>query len=414
MSTISATVPINLRCRAVTILQPASETDQQGSAPVRRIPSCAQTANIAAIKPSLGQSGVANTAVTYPERRFVAVSAVEVWLWTLAALVFAMVVVGGATRLTGSGLSITEWQPLLGAIPPLNEADWQVAFEKYKQIPQYRLVNEAMTIESFKFIYAWEWSHRLLGRLIGVVAALPLIYFAVTGRLRRGLAAKLGAVVGLGALQGAIGWFMVSSGLADRVDVSQYRLALHLTTALVIFSILIWLALDEASLRQPAILPQSGNHLKALAAGLLALVFLQVILGAFVAGLKAGRIYNTWPLMDGYWFPPDYVSLTSPWLSFFESHAAAQFNHRLTAYAVAALALFQAAVVFRSPVSSRFRMTSLAVLAAVFLQAISGIVTLLWQVPLGLGLLHQAGGALVLAAAVWHLHATVRTSSEAR
>ena len=170
--------------------------------------------------------------------------AVAIWLWSVAALVFAMIVVGGATRLTGSGLSITEWKPILGAIPPLNETDWLVAFEKYKQIPQYALVNAGMALGDFKFIYAWEWSHRLLGRLVGFAFALPFLAFWLTGRLRDGQPVKLLSVLALGGLQGAIGWYMVSSGLAERVDVSQYRLALHLTVAFVFLQIV--LKLDNA------------------------------------------------------------------------------------------------------------------------------------------------------------------------
>ena len=176
--------------------------------------------------------------------------AVAAWLWGTAALVFAMIVVGGATRLTGSGLSITEWKPILGAIPPLNEADWQTAFEKYKLIPQYALVNAGMTLSDFKFIYAWEWSHRLLGRLAGAVFALPFLVFWLTGRLRAGQPARLLSMLALGGLQGAIGWYMVSSGLADRVDVSQYRLALHLSVAFLLLGALVWFALDERSPEQ--------------------------------------------------------------------------------------------------------------------------------------------------------------------
>jgi heme a synthase len=339
--------------------------------------------------------------------------AVALWLCVVAALVFAMIVVGGATRLTESGLSITEWQPLLGAIPPLNDADWQAAFEKYKLIPQYHVMNQDMTLEAFKAIYWWEWSHRLLGRLIGVVFALPLIFFWWTGRLKTGTGGKFIGIFALGALQGVIGWYMVKSGLVDRVDVSQYRLALHLTTAFTLLGLLLWLALEEwpsAGLAEESF--ATTPAIRRMAIVLLAAVLLQVVLGAFVAGLKAGLIYNTWPTMDGQWFPSDYW-ITPPYLSFFESHAAAQFNHRVTAYAVGVLALFNLWLVLRSESSRRLSLTASALVAGVFVQMMLGIATLLMHVPLGFGLLHQAGGAVVFMLAIVHCYTATRTDRSA-
>ena len=336
-----------------------------------------------------------------------AASAVEVWLWALAGLVLAMIVVGGATRLTDSGLSITEWKPILGAIPPLNEADWLAAFEKYKLIPEYALVNTGMALGDFKFIYWWEWSHRFLGRSIGVACALPFAIFWMTGRLRAGLPLKLVGVLALGGLQGLIGWYMVSSGLAERVDVSQYRLSLHLTTAFAILAAIVWLALDEGEHRRGVTSDAAPLGIKRLAAILVALVFAQVVLGAFVAGLKAGLVYNTWPDMDGRFVPPDYWTNAGA-LSVFESHAAAQFNHRMSAYLLLAAALLQAFWIVRLPVDARISRSGYILAAAVFAQMMLGIVTLLAHVPLPLGLLHQGGGAIVLAIAVWHLHATQR------
>jgi heme a synthase len=333
---------------------------------------------------------------------------VQIWLWLTAALVFVMIVVGGATRLTDSGLSITEWKPIMGAIPPLNAADWQAVFEKYKQIPEYHLVNKGMPLADFKFIFWWEWSHRFLGRLIGLVFALPLAVFWWTGRIRAGLAPKLVGLFGLGALQGAIGWYMVSSGLSERVDVSQYRLALHLSVAFAILSLLVWLALDERGHRLSLARDAVGGGVRRLAAILVALVFAQVALGAFVAGLKAGLVYNTWPSMNGQFVPSDYFIEGRGWLSLFESHAAAQFNHRLTAYALLIAAAVQAWSVFAYQKGSRVRTSALVLAAAVFIQAALGIWTLLAHVPLGLGLMHQAGAAIVMALAVWHLHATQR------
>lgn len=336
---------------------------------------------------------------------------VAVWLWTVAALVLAMIVVGGATRLTDSGLSITEWQPLLGAIPPLSEADWLIAFEKYKQIPEYSLVNAGMSLDQFKTIYWWEWAHRFLGRIIGLVFAIPLLAFWIGGRLRQGLAPKLVGVLALGGLQGAIGWYMVSSGLAERVDVSQYRLALHLTTAFVIFGCLIWLALEASEQRRSIAGPVGSSAVRWGAIALVILVLAQVVLGAFVAGLKAGLIYNTWPLMNGQFVPSDYW-ITPAHLSFFESHAAVQFNHRMSAYVLGVLVLAQIWFVLRAGAADHCsRISAYVLAAAVFVQMVIGIATLLAHVPVSLGLLHQGGGAIVLGIAVWHLYATRRSAA---
>ena len=336
--------------------------------------------------------------------------AVAVWLWCVAALIFAMVVVGGATRLTESGLSITEWQPLLGAIPPLSEANWLEAFEKYKHIPQYHILNQGMTLDEFKSIYWWEWAHRFLGRFIGVAFAVPFVVFWFLGKLKRGTAPKFLGVLALGGLQGVIGWYMVKSGLADRVDVSQYRLALHLTTAFAILGLVVWLALDEwpkARLLATRSLPSSIGRF---AVFMLALVLLQVVLGAFVAGLKAGLVYNTWPLMGDRWFPSDYWTKAG-FLSVFESHAATQFNHRVTAYLVVMLACVQFFLVNRDAEARQLvRMTAGAFAIAALAQMALGIATLLERVPLDLGLMHQAGGAIVFVLAVVHLHA-VREAS---
>ena len=331
---------------------------------------------------------------------------VEIWLWAVAALVFAMVVVGGATRLTGSGLSITEWQPVLGAIPPLNEAGWLAAFEKYKQIPQYAAVNKGMTLAGFKFIYGWEWSHRLLGRLAGAAFALPFLVFWATGRLRSGQAPKLMGVLALGGLQGFIGWYMVKSGLSDRISVSQYRLALHLAMAFAIMGLLVWFAREEAGHRQIVTGRVASKGLRRRAGLLVTLIGLQVVLGALVAGLKAGLVYNTWPTMNGAWIPNGLWTLTPWYLNLFETLETAQFDHRLVAYLVTLAALVQAVKVWRSSVDQRIRLSGLVLGLAALAQVVLGIATLLSGVPLGLGLAHQAGAALVLIAAVWHLHAT--------
>jgi cytochrome c oxidase assembly protein subunit 15 len=328
---------------------------------------------------------------------------IAVWLMSVAALVFLMIVVGGATRLTDSGLSITEWKPIMGAIPPMSEADWESAFEKYKEIPEYQRVNKGMTLEAFKFIYWWEWSHRFLGRLIGLAFALPLAFFWWRGDIRGEMRAKLIGVLGLGAVQGAIGWYMVSSGLVDRVDVSQYRLALHLGVAFVILGALVWLALDywprEHGAPRGRITPGQAMMAPVLAGA----VLLQVLLGALVAGLKAGAYYNTWPDMDGEWLPSRLGEL-APWhMNLFENVTTVQFNHRMMAYVVAILAI-RNLLLFPQDEESAGRRTARLLAMAVMVQVALGIWTLLTGVPLSLGLVHQAGAAIVLVLAVWHWH----------
>ena len=345
----------------------------------------------------------ARKAVIAPDRED-QFGAVRLWLYAMAALVLAMIIVGGATRLTDSGLSITEWQPLLGVIPPLTEADWHDAFAKYKQIPQYQLVNKGMSLDEFKFIYWWEWAHRFLGRFIGIAFALPFIWFWARRQLPKGLAPKLLGVLALGAVQGGVGWFMVKSGLVDRVDVSPYRLALHLIVALLILAWLVWLALDLKAGPISARLSNVSPGQKRLAAGLVLLVLLQSLLGAFVAGHKAGLTYNTWPLMDGQ-FIPDGLGTLSPWyINLFENITTIQFNHRMVAYLLALVAVLQFLWVARSVNDGRLVRSALFLVIGVFAQAALGIWTLLEVVPLWLGLAHQAGAAIVLMIAVRHQH----------
>jgi heme a synthase len=323
--------------------------------------------------------------------------AVRVWLLTLALLVVLILSVGGATRLTGSGLSITEWQPIVGTLPPLTEADWQQAFAKYRQIPQYEQLNRGMDLQAFKVIFWWEWAHRLLGRLIGVVLLVPLVYFLFTRQITPGLFTRLGALLLLGALQGAAGWYMVHSGLSGRVDVSQYRLALHLALAMAIFGALITLALGHDL---PARTARRGTYSAAL---IVALVFLQMVLGAFVAGLRAGLGYNTWPLMEGRLIPAG-LGIMQPWyLNLFENAMTVQFDHRLVAYLLLLAILVHAWWVRRS--APRIKRGALVLLAAVLAQAGLGIWTLLEHVPLALALAHQAAAAGLFAVALWHFHA---------
>jgi cytochrome c oxidase assembly protein subunit 15 len=334
------------------------------------------------------------------------------WLLGVAALVFLMVSVGGATRLTGSGLSITEWQPIVGIVPPLSQADWLEAFAKYQQIPQYHHVNRGMSLEAFKAIFWWEWAHRFLGRLIGVVFLVPFLGFLAAGQMPRAVLGRLAGIFALGGLQGAIGWYMVRSGLADRIDVSQYRLALHLGLAILIFGALIWVALsiDQLQRRTTAARPVHAGS----AAALLLLVLVQIVLGAFVAGLKAGASYNTWPLMDGR-LVPDGLGAMQPWyLNLFENALTVQFNHRLVAYALLLAAIWHAWSVVRGTSDPPIRLTAVTLAAGVLAQAALGIATLLAQVPLALGLAHQAGAAAVFGLAVWHLYAVRHPYPEAR
>jgi cytochrome c oxidase assembly protein subunit 15 len=287
--------------------------------------------------------------------------AVRLWLYAVAALVLAMVLVGGATRLTESGLSITEWKPVMGVVPPLSQNAWQAEFEKYQAIPQYREMNRGMTLDAFKTIYWWEWTHRLIGRVIGVAFLLPFLWFLWRGWVGPGLRGRLWFIFGLGALQGAVGWWMVASGLADRIEVSQYRLATHLVLACVIYVALIWTA-QRLGERPAAPLP---SRIRATAFGLLILVLAQIYLGALVAGLRAGYIYNTWPLIDGALVPDAArLFLDKPaWRNVFENTLTVQFDHRMVAYAIVICALLHAFDVARTLKQSLVG-TSARVLAA--------------------------------------------------
>lgn len=316
--------------------------------------------------------------------------AVSIWLLVVAALVCLMILVGGTTRLTDSGLSITEWKPISGALPPLSQSDWEDEFALYQQTTEFQVQNSAMTLQEFEFIYWWEWGHRQLGRLIGLVYFVPFVFFWLRGDLSARLKPRLFGLLILGGAQGAIGWWMVASGLSDRLDVSQYRLATHLGMAFIILGVAIWMSL-EARYGPP---PLRRGRLAGVTAGLLGLVFLQILLGAFVAGLDAGRIYNTWPLMNGELIPEDYLGGMSFFPAIFESHAAVQMHHRWLGYLVAIAVFAYAALIWREPrVSLKPFMVVLP--ALVIGQIALGIAALLSVVPLHLSLAHQ-GGAIVL------------------
>jgi cytochrome c oxidase assembly protein subunit 15 len=321
---------------------------------------------------------------------------VAVWLTVVAVLILAMVVVGGATRLTGSGLSITEWQPIMGALPPMGDAAWAEAFAKYREIPQYKLVNAGMTLDEFKFIFWWEWGHRLLGRLIGLVFAVPFAIFLVRRQIPKRLVWRCVGLLVLGGMQGAIGWWMVASGLSERVSVAPERLTVHLGMALALFVMTVWTALDAwaGKPRQPSDTPWRTWALVFLGA-----VFLQCLLGALVAGTDAGFAYNDWPLMAGQAFPRDYAG-DGFWQTLAHNQASVQFHHRIGGYLLAIATAVLAAFAFRDRLlPTEARQAAWLLSGVVVLQILLGIAALIMVVPLWLGLLHQAGAVFLLAAA---------------
>jgi cytochrome c oxidase assembly protein subunit 15 len=321
---------------------------------------------------------------------------VGIWLLAIALIILAMVTIGGLTRLTGSGLSITEWDPIMGALPPLNDAQWADAFAKYQKIPQYLLENRGMSLEAFKGIFWWEWSHRLLGRLLGVMFIVPFLWFAWTGAIKKSDWPRMLVLFLLGGLQGFIGWWMVESGLETRVSVSQYRLAIHLGTALLLLVAILWIALEYLRDLKPA--PRPAKR----AFGFAALVYCQMLLGALVAGLHAGLIYNTWPDMNGHLLP-EHPFFSQPWwINFFENPGLAQFDHRIGAYIVAGFALFIYARGLRLGGYAKF--TTNLVAAITIFQVALGIVTLMLQAPETLAAFHQVTAATLLCAAVWYAY----------
>ncbi|ODA68554.1 Heme A synthase [Methyloligella halotolerans] len=332
-------------------------------------------------------------------------NALRIWLSAVAVMIVAMILVGGATRLTDSGLSITEWQPIVGIVPPLSDADWANAFEAYKQIPEYTHVNPDMDLEGFKSIYWWEWAHRFLGRMIGFVFFLPFIAFWMAGYIPRALWPRLLGLFLLGGLQGTVGWYMVKSGLVDRVDVSQYRLAAHFGIAVLIFGYTLWLILSLSAKRR---IPLASAAPTWVAALLLGLVFLQLLLGALVAGLDAGFSFNTWPLMAGTFVPEGLYDQT-PWiLNLFENPMTVQFDHRMVAYGLIAAAVAQAVWLWLTKRPPVIIGSALVLAVAAMMQAVIGVWTLLLSVPLPLGLAHQAGAILVFGFAVFHFWLTVK------
>ena len=320
-------------------------------------------------------------------------TAVGVWLLAVALVILGMITVGGLTRLTGSGLSITEWKPIMGALPPLSDSAWQDAFAKYQQIPQYRLENHGMSLEAFKGIFWWEWGHRLLGRLLGVVFFVPFVWFACVGAIKKSEWPRMLLLFALGGLQGFIGWWMVTSGFEVRTSVSQYRLAILLGAALLLLMAILWIALEYLRGGEGR-----GNAKRGFV--FVGLVYLQMLLGALVAGLHAGLVYNTWPDMNGRVFPESPFFSTPWWINFFENDGLAQFDHRIGAYVVAGVAAW---IYLRGIRLTGYAKTSAkAVAAIVTVQIFLGICTLLLMAPVWLSAIHQVTAALLLCAAVWH------------
>ncbi len=332
--------------------------------------------------------------------------AVAAWLFVCCALVFAMIVVGGVTRLTHSGLSITEWQPIVGTLPPLSAADWEATFAKYRATPEYQLVNHGMSLAEFKGIFWWEYFHRLLGRLIGVVFFVPLAWFALRRAIPAGYGWKLVGIFVLGGLQGAMGWYMVMSGLVDDPRVSQFRLTAHLLLAVVIFGAMLWVAFSLLAPVRSTLVDARARSARRLAFGVVALILLMIATGGFVAGIRAGFAYNTFPLMNGHAVPPEIMTIEPWWRNFFYNMATVQFDHRLVAYvlAIAVPALWWQ-LRRASAVPARARTGATLLVAMLAVQIGLGIATLLLVVPLSLAALHQAGAVAVFALALNVAHA---------
>ena len=326
-------------------------------------------------------------------------AAQRIWLFVVLVAIFALVLVGGATRLTDSGLSITEWKPIHGVIPPMSEADWQEELQLYRQIPEYQLINKGMSLDEFKRIYWWEWAHRFIARSVGVLFGLPFLFFLATGRVEKRLRWPLFGLLVLGGLQGAVGWWMVASGLVDRVDVSQYRLATHLTLACLIFAAIVWVMRGLAPHSDDPV-PSIG--LRRGAGALVALVLVQIYLGGLVAGLDAGLASSTWPLMNGAIVPDGLLELTPSWRNFFENELTVQFVHRMSGYLLFALVLWHMMASIRRGRGSTHCRRAVVLFVMVAIQALIGIVVILTQVPVGWALLHQGWAVLVLGFAVAH------------
>ena len=329
------------------------------------------------------------------------------WLLFCAAVILGMILLGGVTRLTGSGLSMVEWKPLMGVIPPLSEQAWLETFEKYQQYPEYQKVNRGMTLDGFKSIFMFEYLHRVLGRLIGVLFLVPMLYFSFRHRIRPGLLPRLIILFFLGGCQGLLGWYMVKSGMVDNPRVSQYRLTAHLGLAVAISAYMLWLAFDLLYTRAGAGAAARGPYAR-WSLLLVGLVYLMILSGGLVAGTRAGFAYSTWPLMGDTFIPRGLYAGTPAWLDMFEDITTVQFNHRILAYLLVVLISGFAVLVYRSGVASRGRLAVGMLMLAMLVQVALGISTLLLHVPVALAAAHQGGAMLVLTATLFASHVLVR------
>jgi cytochrome c oxidase assembly protein subunit 15 len=338
---------------------------------------------------------------------------IAIWLFICSAMVFATLVIGGVTRLTHSGLSIVEWQPLVGTLPPLSHGEWLEVFDKYKQTPEFQRVNFDMSLDEFKGIFWWEYWHRVSGRAIGLVFLLPFLYFLLRRKVERNLVPKLLGLFLLGGLQGAMGWYMVKSGLVDDPRVSQYRLTAHLSLAFIIFIAMMWVALGLVEERSKYFAHEGYRRLQRFGFWLFVLCCYMVVSGGFVAGIRAGKAYNTFPLMNGHVVPPE-IFMMEPWyLNFFNNMATVQFDHRLGAWLLALLAPWFWLRLRQFPDRLRAQRAASLMLAVLAVQIMLGILTLLHAVPVALGAAHQ-GGAMVLMAAVLWLNHELRVPAQLR
>ena len=331
---------------------------------------------------------------------------VALWLVFCAAVVFGMIMLGAVTRLTGSGLSMVDWRPLMGVIPPLSEEAWQATFEQYKQYPEYQKVNLGMDVDGFKRIFMFEYLHRLLGRTIGVIFFFPMLYFALRRRVRPGLMPHLWVLFVLGGLQGLLGWYMVKSGLVNEPRVSQYRLTSHLGLAVLIYAYMLWLAFDLVFARRAAT-PQPRPHAN-WAPWLIGLLYLMILSGGLVAGTRAGFAYPTWPLMGDSFIPPGLYAMSPLWKSAFEDIVTVQFNHRMFAYLLFVLLNAYAWLLFRNSTARLARPAALMLAATLWLQVILGISTLLLHVPVAVATAHQGCAVLLLSAMLFSAHVQLR------
>ena len=328
---------------------------------------------------------------------------IALWLMGCCVLIALMVVIGGVTRLTHSGLSMTEWQPLIGAIPPWNETQWDAVFRAYQRTPEYLEVNRGMTLDVFKGIFWWEYVHRLLGRSIGAAFLLPFLYFLVRRKIGVPLAGRFAGIFLLGALQGGLGWYMVKSGLVDDPHVSQYRLTAHLGLAFLIYGAIFWTALDLLSPASPRA-GSAAHRLRFLSAALAGLIFVMVLSGGMVAGTRAGFVFGTFPLMAGHWIPPDLFALDPWFVNFFENLTTVQFDHRLIAWLLALLIPLFWLRTRRMQLPRRARLACGLLVGMLFVQISLGISTLLLGVPVVLAAAHQAGALLLFTAALLTHH----------